>query len=80
MQQVNTLRQAAGHGFLSHIAAAAKFVFREVKQWNDRRKAVRYLHELSDYHLQDLGVRRSEILSVVYGDAPERRRHYVTGR
>jgi uncharacterized protein YjiS (DUF1127 family) len=80
MQHVHTLRRTAGHGFLSFLGEGATQVLHAVSRWNERRKAVRYLHELSDYHLKDLGIRRSEILSVVYGETSDRRRGYQNGR
>jgi uncharacterized protein YjiS (DUF1127 family) len=43
-----------------------------VSERNARRASVRHLRALSDYHLKDLGIDRSEILSVVYNDIPDR--------
>ncbi len=41
----------------------------EVRRWNTRRRDMRHLNELSDHHLNDIGIRRSEIRSIVYGEA-----------
>lgn len=36
-----------------------------------QRRDVRHLRGLSDQHLRDIGIRRSEISSVVYGQAAD---------
>jgi uncharacterized protein YjiS (DUF1127 family) len=43
---------------------------------HERRKAMEHLRGLSDAHLRDLGIDRSEIMSVVYADTGERRRFH----
>jgi len=67
MQQVNAVK----HGFsVSFAAAAAGFVVRVgqmFSRWHERRNSVRHLESLSDYHLKDLGIDRSDVRSVVYG-------------
>ncbi len=50
---------------------AAKF-----RKWRSRRAAIAQLHAMEDRHLQDIGISRSEIESVVYlaGKDPTRLR------
>lgn len=78
MQQVNTIHQLAGHGFLASLYQLALRGANAVSRWNERQKAVRYLYELSDYQLQDLGIHRWEIHSVVNGGMPNSRRSLVS--
>ena len=44
-------------------------VWAMLTRWNTRRRDIRHLNEMSDHHLNDIGIRRSEIRSVVYGEA-----------
>ncbi|HSM40219.1 MAG TPA: DUF1127 domain-containing protein [Afifellaceae bacterium] len=39
------------------------------RRWNTRRRDMRRLSEMGDHHLNDIGIRRSEIRSVVFGEA-----------
>jgi len=44
-------------------------VWAMLTRWNTRRRDMRHLNALSDHHLNDIGIRRSEIRSIVYGEA-----------
>jgi uncharacterized protein YjiS (DUF1127 family) len=44
-------------------------VWAMLTRWNTRRREMRHLNEMSDHHLNDIGIRRSEIRSIVYGEA-----------
>jgi uncharacterized protein YjiS (DUF1127 family) len=67
------LRTAArGGAALTRAVAGAVTVtagewWRAYALWRERRAAVRELHKLDDRVLKDIGVNRSEIESVVYG-------------
>lgn len=41
--------------------------WKTMKFRNQQRRSVRHLHSMSDYHLRDVGIHRSEIASMVYG-------------
>jgi uncharacterized protein YjiS (DUF1127 family) len=59
------------------LAETASKLGRSLVNWvvrsHQRRKAVEHLRGLNDAHLRDLGIDRSEILSIVYADTGERR-------
>ena len=40
--------------------------------WNQRRRDIEHLRSMSDHHLKDINVRRSDIPSIVYGEATDR--------
>lgn len=44
--------------------------------WQARRATVSILHALDDRTLRDIGISRSEITSLVYGERSEARRAY----
>lgn len=79
MQQVKTVQHSTGHSFAASVTEFAFQVFGAVVRWDEKRKSVRHLQTLSNHHLKDLGIDRSEIMSVVYGDAPDRLRGYSRG-
>ena len=47
--------------------------FKKIKQHFEIQKAVKELNSLSDYELNDMGISRGDILSVVRGDKDMRR-------
>jgi uncharacterized protein YjiS (DUF1127 family) len=72
MQQVKAVQSNVGHSFLASLSEMAFRAYVAVSERNARRASVRHLRALSDYHLKDLGIDRSEILSVVYNDILDR--------
>jgi len=72
MQQVKAVQGNMGHSFLATLSEMASRAYAAVSERNAQRASVRHLRTLSDYHLKDLGIDRSEILSVVYSDTPDR--------
>jgi uncharacterized protein YjiS (DUF1127 family) len=79
MQQVEAVQGNTGHSFLASLTELAFRAYEAVSDRNTRRASVRHLRSLSDHHLKDLGIDRSEILSVVYNDAPDRTRVSSSG-
>jgi uncharacterized protein YjiS (DUF1127 family) len=53
-----------------------KVAYKAYRDSRARRVATHTLAELDDHFLKDIGITRSEILSVVYGSRDERRRGY----
>ena len=45
-----------------------------IARWQTSKRDIRRLRGLSDHHLKDIGIHRSEICSVVYGQPCEDRR------
>jgi uncharacterized protein YjiS (DUF1127 family) len=45
-----------------------------MSRWQQNERDIRRLRGLSDHHLKDIGIHRSEICSVVYGQPCEDRR------
>ena len=45
----------------------AHTVWQAVKRHNQRRRAVKHLRSMTDQHLQDVGIQRHEIFTMVYG-------------
>jgi len=77
MAQTDTLRHSAAQFGTASLAPAFSRMYRSVVRWHERRRSVHYLRELNDHQLMDLGIRRSEITSVVYGELPERMRGFT---
>jgi uncharacterized protein YjiS (DUF1127 family) len=69
MQNVRTIQNFTGYSFKDCLADVMAGMFRLTARWNERRRALRYLQTLSDQNLSDIGLRRSDILSSVYGQA-----------
>lgn len=46
-------------------------------RWLRRRRAMRQLYLLDQQTMKDLGIHRSEVKSIVFADASERRRPYA---
>lgn len=63
-------RASAVASVLSFIAAAPKVIAR----WNARRQALRQLYMIDGRTLNDIGISRSEINSVIFGGSDGRRR------
>ncbi len=47
--------------------AAVAWTVNAVASWNMRRRQRRYLSDLSDHHLRDIGIRRDQINAMVSG-------------
>lgn len=50
----------------------AQAIWAPIKRWNKRYRDIRQLRGMTDQQLDDIGIRRSEIRSVVYGQAADR--------
>ena len=76
---MTTLTQTLSRTDLSALSARAAKVMRDfcksVVQKHQQRRAVRHLSSLSDRHLKDIGIHRSEIISAVYGEDTDRAGH-----
>ena len=72
MQQVKAVQGNMGHSLLATLSEMASRAYAAVSERNAQRASVRHLRTLSDYHLKDLGIDRSEIMSVVYSDTSDR--------
>ena len=68
MQNVRALPTCTGFWSPACLADMTAGLFRLIARWNERRLAARYLQTLNDHQLSDIGLRRSDILSVVYGE------------
>jgi len=64
-----------GHTYPLNFAETAVALKGLLARWTERRRAFRYLQTMSDQHLNDLGLRRSDIWSTVYGQASFGARH-----
>jgi uncharacterized protein YjiS (DUF1127 family) len=59
---------AAVRGQISRrIYRAVRAGFTAFNRWYERRMTLRYLHNVDDRILKDIGLTRSEIMSAVYG-------------
>ena len=58
------------------ITNAFRTFWQSSKYRRHQRRAVEHLRAMTDQHLKDLGIHRSEITSVVYGRDAERVRYH----
>lgn len=58
---------AALNGWIGHrIRQAARAMATAYSRWHCRRRSLRYLASVDDRILDDIGIRRTEILAAVY--------------
>jgi len=69
MQNVRTIQDCNGYSIRACLADMASGILGLMARWNERSRASRYLQTLSDQNLSDIGLRRSDILSSVYGQS-----------
>jgi uncharacterized protein YjiS (DUF1127 family) len=67
------------HGTYARFLDQARHLWRSYWERRQRRATVLILSSLDERCLQDLGLDRSEIESVVYGLPLERQRHFEAG-
>lgn len=58
----------------SRLAGLAHRVVRSIDRWQARRQALRQLYSVDARTLNDIGMSRAEITSVIYGGRAGRRR------
>ncbi|WP_157020319.1 DUF1127 domain-containing protein [Mesorhizobium xinjiangense] len=63
-------------GFTAGLVVKFKAICRAYHNHQERRAGVQALSVMEDYLLKDLGIDRSEIVSVVYGSSGSRRRNH----
>lgn len=63
-------------GFGKILTASMVAIWRAVRSSRARRLTVLKLSELNEHELKDIGISRSEIVSIAYGSPGERRRSY----
>ena len=68
MQNIRAIQDCTSYSFRTCLADVMAGVLWLVARWNERRHAVQYLQTLSDQNLSDIGIRRSDIWSSVYGE------------
>jgi uncharacterized protein YjiS (DUF1127 family) len=64
--------ELSARGAAKPLAAAFRAAFEAFRAYRARRLAMHSLYGLDDHILRDIGLTRSEIGSVVYGDREER--------
>jgi uncharacterized protein YjiS (DUF1127 family) len=77
MREAHAARAAAFRAAFRWIGASFTRAWQAYRAWQKRRATLAELHSLDDAALKDIGLRRSEIESVVFGyghDASRRRR------
>ena len=65
-------RNASWQSLLGMPRAATTTAMERVVGIYNRRRAVRHLQSLPDHCLEDIGIKRSEIVSAVYGTRRDR--------
>ena len=71
--------QAAGasHPFRLPRFETARRMYRAMRERSEHRRAVRELRAMNRHVLKDIGIDRSEIVSVIHGQPGERTRSYA---
>lgn len=59
------------------VVVAAKSVVAALDRWQARRQALRQLYMLDRRTLKDIGIDRTELESIVYGEVHGRRRYHA---
>lgn len=67
-------------GERTSVQAFAHRLLARFRRWGTRRRDLRQLRNATDHHLEDIGIRRSEIRSVVYGESADHARRLVLTR
>lgn len=68
MQAINAIWNSSFKRSETGLIMMAARLRRDIMRRRERRRAAHYLRTLSDYHLYDIGIRRSDILSAVFGE------------
>ena len=76
IEMYGPIEVAAPRGWLHRLTDAVQSAARAYLDWRMRRATVRILRSLDDRMLRDIGMTRSEVHSVVYGDAQDRNPRY----
>jgi uncharacterized protein YjiS (DUF1127 family) len=76
MQYVRAINDFTGSSFKTSLVDVVAGLFGLLARWNEQQRASRYLQNLSDQHLSDIGLRRSDIWSSVYGNAKAGRQEF----
>jgi uncharacterized protein YjiS (DUF1127 family) len=74
-QSTNSTHRA-GPALTTLVGRLARRAWGNYWDWRARKATVQILRSLDARTLQDIGLSRAEIESVVYGNPEERRRHY----
>jgi uncharacterized protein YjiS (DUF1127 family) len=76
MQYVRAINDFTGSSFKTSFFDVMAGLAGLLARWNEQQRASRYLQNLSDQHLSDIGLRRSDIWSSVYGHAADGRQEF----
>ena len=76
MQYVRAINDFTGSSFKTSLVDVVAGLLGLMARWNEQRLASRYLQDLSDQHLSDIGLRRSDIWSSVYGNTKAGRQEF----
>lgn len=66
--------EPASSGIGRLLAASLMAAYSAFRSYRARRRTVLSLSKLSEHDLKDIGITRSEIVSIAYGSQQERRR------